>query len=125
MINIENIKKQIKIIKEYIPAIYLAMSKQETPFIAKMMSFITISYVLSPIDLIPDFIPVLGYLDDLLIVPVLIVITIRLIPKEILEKCKEEAKTLRQNGKPKKWFYGIPIILIWVFVAFIFISKIK
>jgi uncharacterized membrane protein YkvA (DUF1232 family) len=64
----------------------------------------------------------LGYLDDLIILPVLIFFAIKLIPKNILEECKEEAGDLWKNGKPKKWYYGIPIIVIWLLII-LFIIK--
>lgn len=76
-----------------------------------------------PVDLIPDFIPVLGYLDDLVLLPVLTALTIRLIPKDILEKNLREAEGMWDDGKPKKWYYGIPICLPWVLIG-IWILKI-
>jgi uncharacterized membrane protein YkvA (DUF1232 family) len=82
----------------------------------------TIGCALSPVDLIPDFIPVFGYLDDLIIVPFLIYISLQLIPKTIMKEYREQAKDLWKNGKPKKWYYAIPIILIWVFILFIVIK---
>jgi hypothetical protein len=72
---------------------------------------------LSPIDLIPDFIPVLGYLDDLLILPVLIYVSIKIIPRKVLEECKKEAKETKIDGKNKKWYYGIPVIVIWLIIG--------
>ena len=77
---------------------------------------ITIAYALSPIDLIPDFIPVLGYLDDLIILPVLVALTIRCIPKDTFERYRKEAEGMWQNGKPKKWYFAIPIVLFWLLV---------
>jgi uncharacterized membrane protein YkvA (DUF1232 family) len=67
---------------------------------------------------------VLGYLDDLIILPVLIYFVIKLIPKEILEKCREDAKDLWKNGKPKKWYYGIPIIIIWLIIILLIVKNI-
>ena len=81
-----------------------------------------IGYALSPIDLIPDFIPILGYLDDLLIVPFLVAISIRLIPKPIMAICREQARDLWKDGKPKKWYFAIPIVAIWLLIVF-FIAK--
>jgi uncharacterized membrane protein YkvA (DUF1232 family) len=85
---------------------------------------ITIGYALSPIDLIPDFIPVLGYLDDLIIVPFLIYVSLQLIPKTIMDECRKQAKDLWKNGKPKKWYYAVPIVFIWVLLLFIVIKHI-
>ena len=118
-----SLKEKAKRIKEDIPAIYLALKHHETPILAKITAGITIVYALSPIDLIPDFIPVLGLLDDLIILPLLIAITIKLIPKEELLICREQAKELWKDGKPQKWVYAIPFIIIWLCVLY-FIMRI-
>lgn len=68
-----SIKDKLEELKHSIATIYLAMNKPETPWIAKFMALLTVAYALSPIDLIPDFIPVLGYLDDLIILPIILV----------------------------------------------------
>jgi uncharacterized membrane protein YkvA (DUF1232 family) len=73
-------------------------------------------HALSPIDLIPDFIPILGYLDDLIILPLLIALTIKLIPKDTWNEFEEESKLIWQENRPKRWLYAIPIILFWVFL---------
>lgn len=67
-------------------------------------------------DLIPDFIPVLGYLDDVLLLPALIALTIRLIPKDVWEKCRKASENMWEGGRPKKWYCAIPIVLIWLLV---------
>jgi uncharacterized membrane protein YkvA (DUF1232 family) len=118
-----NIKNKLLELKQYLTALYLAYKRKDIPIFAKILIVITIGYALSPIDLIPDFIPVLGYLDDLIILPVLIYFAIKLIPKNVLEECKEEAKNLWENGKPKKWYYGIPIIIIWLLIIILIIKK--
>ena len=120
----EKIKTRVKELKYNLAALYLAYKRKDTPIYAKIMIIITIGYALSPIDLIPDFIPLLGYLDDIVIVPFFIFISLKLIPKEIMEECKEQAKDLWKDGKPKKWYYGIPIILIWLLIVFIIIKNI-
>ena len=111
-----NLKQRAKKLKSDIPAVFVAVKRKETPLIAKIIAGVTILYTLSPIDLIPDFIPVLGYLDDLIILPALIALTVKLIPKEMFEKYREEAQSLWENGKPKKWYYAIPFVAIWVLV---------
>ncbi|MGD9566938.1 MAG: YkvA family protein [Sedimentibacter sp.] len=119
-----NLKEKSKKLKTDIPAIFIALQKEETPLIVKIAAGLTVIYALSPIDLIPDFIPVLGYLDDLIILPFLAVITIKLIPEDIFEKCRLESESLWKNGKPKKWYYAVPIILIWSVIILIFIKSI-
>jgi uncharacterized membrane protein YkvA (DUF1232 family) len=71
--------------------------------------------------LIPDFIPVLGYLDDLIILPLLIYSAIKIIPKNILEECKQEAK---EAAIERKWYYAIPIITVWIIIAIIIVKSI-
>lgn len=110
-------------VKVYIPALFLAMKKRETPRLAKLMAALTVAYALSPIDLIPDFIPVLGYLDDLLILPLLAAIAIKLIPASIMDECKAEARALWQDGKPKKWYYAMPILALWIAIITILVWK--
>lgn len=111
-----NLKERAKQLKTDIPAVFLCLKSKGTPLAAKILAGITVVYALSPIDLIPDFIPVLGYLDDIIILPVLIVLTIRLIPRDIFERFQKEAQGMWQNGRPKKWYYAIPIALIWLIV---------
>ncbi len=117
-----NLKERAKKLKQDIPAIFLSLKDKETPIIAKILAGITVVYALSPVDLIPDFIPVLGYLDDVILLPMLITLTIKFIPKEVLERSIKQAQGMWQNGKPKKWYYAIPIVLIWGIVIFLLLS---
>lgn len=110
------LKERAEKIKSDIPALFLALKDSETPIIAKIFAGITVFYALSPIDLIPDFIPVLGYLDDIIILPALTALTVKLIPKEVFERNREKAKGLWENGKPKKWYYAMPFIIIFLLV---------
>ena len=106
-----------KKLKTDIPAVFLALKEKKTPWYAKVIAAVVVVYALSPIDLIPDFIPVLGYLDDLIILPALIAWCIKCIPKEVVEDCRARSEGLWGEGKPKKWYYAIPFVLIWVAVA--------
>lgn len=117
-----DMKSRAKQLKTDVPAVFLALKDKETPVIAKILAAVTVAYALSPVDLIPDFVPVLGYLDDVLLLPALIALTIRLIPKEKLEMYREQAKDMWRDGKPKKWYYAIPIVLIWAAVILLLIS---
>lgn len=80
-----------KQLKRDLIAIYIAMKNPKTPWYAKAMALIVVGYAFSPIDLIPDFIPILGYLDDALLLPIGIAITIRLIPPDVLAEARKEA----------------------------------
>lgn len=108
-----NLKERAKKIKTDIPAVYLALKDENTPIAAKIFAAITVAYALSPIDLIPDFIPVLGYLDDIILLPALVAVTISLIPENIMENHRKSAGDLWKNSRPKKWYYAFPIVLIW------------
>ena len=111
-----NLKERAGKLKTDLPALFLALKDRETPVLAKVFAGIAVAYALSPVDLIPDFIPVLGYLDDVILLPVLIVITVKLIPAPVLERCRAQSEGIWKDGKPKKWVYAIPIVLIWLVI---------
>lgn len=106
-------KERLRQLAEDIPALCLAMKEKDTPFLAKILAGTAVIYALSPIDLIPDFIPVIGYLDDLILLPLLVALTLKLIPDETFERCREQARQMYQQGMKKHWYYMLPIILIW------------
>jgi len=117
-----NVKEKVNQLKVDIPAVFLALKHRETPIIAKVLAAIAIVYALSPLDLIPDFIPVIGLLDDVIIVPALISLAIKLIPAEVFGKCREQATDLWIDGKPKKWYYALPIVLVWLLLIVIIVK---
>ena len=86
---IESLKKRARQLKIDIPAVFMAMKCRETPFLAKVLAAAAIVYALSPIDFIPDFIPVIGFLDDVILLPALIALAIKLIPADVFSKCRE------------------------------------
>ena len=118
------LKDRARQLKTDIPAVFLALKKRGTPWTAKLLAALTIGYALSPIDLIPDFIPVLGYLDDLIILPAMVALTVRLVPAEVMASCRAEAEGLWQGGKPKRWYYAIPIVLVWLLVVFLIVQAV-
>ena len=109
---LKNIKQQVSHLKQETVVLVQALSDRRTPFPAKFFAAVAVAYLLSPIDLIPDFIPVLGLLDDLVLVPLLIKITISLIPKDLLEEIR--AKTVSGERLQKKWYFAIPVVLLYV-----------
>ena len=111
-----NLKQKAQKLKTDIPAVFLALKDKETPLIAKIFAGVTIAYALSPIDLVPDFIPVLGYLDDVLLLPLFVTLTLKFLPHDVLERCRTESEGMWQDGKPKKWYYALPIIVIWLLI---------
>ena len=118
------LKEWAKKLKRDVPSVFLALKDRETPLFAKIMAAVTVAYALSPIDLIPDFIPVLGYLDDVLLLPALIALAIKLIPKEVWKRCQAESENMWVDGKPEKWYFAVPIILIWLLILWLIVKAI-
>lgn len=119
----EKLKQIVRKLKQEIVPLYYALFDKRTPLIAKIFAGITVGYLLSPIDLIPDFIPVLGLLDDLIIVPLLIKFTLTLIPTHIIDDIKNKIDS--QQRLPQKWYYAIPIIVIYVVLIILTVKHFK
>ena len=119
-----NLKERARKLKTDIPALFLALKDNDTPIVAKVLAGITVAYSLSPIDLVPDFIPVSGYLDDVILLPMLIVETIKFIPENVLERCRKQSEGMWKEGKPKKWYYAVPIVLIWFVIIALLLKTI-
>ena len=115
------LKERAKKLKTDIPAVFLAMKQADTPRTAKLLAAVTIAYALSPIDLIPDFIPVLGYLDDVILLPAMIALTIRHIPPEVLSRCQEQLVAASHTQLKKKWIYALPIVVLWGIIVFVIV----
>ncbi len=111
---LEGWKAKARKLKREVYALYLASRDPRVPWHARVAAIVVVAYAFSPIDLIPDPIPVLGYLDDLILIPLGIALVIKLIPAEVLQDCREKAASTMQVGKPKNWVAGGIIILIWV-----------
>ncbi len=119
-----DLKAKIQSIKHMIPTLYFAMKHKDTPLLPKVLAAITVAYALSPIDLIPDFIPLIGFLDDALILPGLIALIIKLIPKRIMDECKEQARILWDGNIKNKWIYALPVIFIYMLLIIWIVSLI-
>lgn len=119
-----SLKEKARKIKKDVGALYLAYKRPDVPFYAKIVAILVVGYALSPIDLIPDFIPVLGYLDDIILIPLGITLALKLIPKDIMEECRQESENLFKNGKPKSWIAGGIIIFIWIILISIILMKV-
>lgn len=119
-----NLKERAKKLKADIPAVFLALKDKETPAAAKVLAGITVVYALSPVDLVPDFIPVLGYLDDIILLPALVALTIKLIPKDIWERNRRLADGLWENGMPARWYCAIPVVLIWLLIIWLIVKAV-
>lgn len=111
---LETLKRWAKKLKSDIYALYLASRHPQTPWAAKFVIVAVVAYALSPIDLIPDFIPVIGYLDDLLLLPLGIALAIKLIPAQVWQACKEEAQRHEGERLPRSWIAGVVIAAVWL-----------
>ncbi len=118
------LKNKAKQLKTDVPAVFLALKAKETPWYVKAVAAITVAYALSPVDLVPDFVPILGYLDDLIILPMLVAFTVKMIPKEIFEEYRTRSADMWANGKPKKWYYSLPVITIWILILWLIFKMI-
>ena len=117
----ENWRQKVRVFKRQTYTLYLAYKDPRVPWYAKLLAALVIGYAFSPIDLIPDFIPILGYVDDLILVPLGIKMVIKLIPKEVLAEYQEKAEA-ELNGKLKNWYAAAVIMLIWT-LAFIWLAS--
>jgi uncharacterized membrane protein YkvA (DUF1232 family) len=95
-------------------ALYLAARHTGTPWYAKLMVAAIVAYALSPIDLIPDFVPILGYVDDLVLIPLGVTLAIKMIPPAVMSECRARAQEIIANGKPVSRVAGAVIVLIWL-----------
>lgn len=109
------LKEWARTLKRQSLVVYFAARDPRTPLIVRLLALGIAAYALSPIDLIPDFIPVLGYLDDLIIVPLGVALVIRLIPAEVAEAAK--AKAAEASSKPVSYAAGFFIVLLWLLAA--------
>ena len=119
-----SLKERAKKLKSDIPAVFLALKHKGTPWYAKVLAAVTVGYALSPVDLIPDFIPVLGYLDDVILLPALVWLVVKLIPKDVFDECRERSEGMWSDGKPKKWYYALPIVAVWILVVVLIVKAI-
>jgi uncharacterized membrane protein YkvA (DUF1232 family) len=112
---LENIKSHARKLKNELGALYFAFQRDDVPWYAKVVLALVLGYALSPIDLIPDFIPILGYVDDLLLIPLGIALAIRLIPADIMENCRRQARSAQPLLK-SNWRAGTFIICLWILI---------
>ncbi len=101
-------------LKIQVHALLLAYRDPRTPWYAKALAALVVAYAVSPIDLIPDFIPVLGQLDDLLLVPLGIALAVRLIPREVLADCRARAREADSRNRVRPWLAALPVVGVWL-----------
>lgn len=100
--------------------LWFARQHPNTPFLAKALCVLTVAYALSPIDLIPDFIPVLGYVDDAILLPAMIWLAVRLLPSHVISECRVQAEEWMSNQKkPTSYTGAVAIVFIWLALLFL------
>ena len=119
------LKQKARQLKSELQVLLIAYKDTRTPLIAKLLIGITVGYLLSPIDLIPDFIPVIGLLDDLIIVPILISLSIKLIPSKVLSEARQTIKINPKILKKGNWLFGLFIIAIWILLLYLAYDHLK
>jgi uncharacterized membrane protein YkvA (DUF1232 family) len=117
VIKLAHWRQRARRLKREILALYLATRHPRTPWFAKAIAVIVVAYAFSPLDLIPDPIPILGYLDDLLLLPLGIWLVLRLIPPGVMAECRAQANLLEGQRRPTSWLAAAVIILLWLLVA--------
>jgi uncharacterized membrane protein YkvA (DUF1232 family) len=111
-------KRRVRQLKKETYAIYIACKDPRVPWYARVLAGFVVAYALSPIDLIPDVIPILGYVDDLLLVPLGIILVLKMIPPTVLTECREQAEAAMNEAKPTSWVAAVVIVVIWLLLGF-------
>ena len=114
---IETWKRRVRQLKAETYALYLAYRDPRVPWYARLFAALVVGYAFCPIDLIPDFVPVLGYLDDLLLVPLGIWLALKLIPPEVMTEARERAQQAMAEGKPVNRAAAVVVVSIWLLLA--------
>ena len=115
--SLERLRAWAKRLKAELLALYLAYRHPRTSLYARVFAIVVVAYAFSPIDLIPDPIPVLGYLDDLILVPLGIAIAVRMIPPGVLDECRTEVREGGVETGPKGTAAAVAVVTIWLLVA--------
>jgi uncharacterized membrane protein YkvA (DUF1232 family) len=110
-------KQHARELKIQVYAIYLAYRDPRVPLYARIFAACVVGYAFSPIDLIPDPVPILGYLDDLVIVPLGVALALKMIPPDVLAECQEKSREVMKQGKPVNRIAAAIIIAIWIVLA--------
>jgi uncharacterized membrane protein YkvA (DUF1232 family) len=111
------LRDRMRLLKRETFALYLAARHPGTPWHARLFVALVVAYAFSPIDLIPDFVPVLGYLDDVVLIPLGIVLAMRLVPAEVLAECRARAREVEAGGRPVSRTAAAAVIGIWILLA--------
>jgi uncharacterized membrane protein YkvA (DUF1232 family) len=113
----ERWKSGVRRLKAETYALYLAYRDPRVPWYAKAFAAVVVAYAFSPVDLVPDFIPVVGYVDDLVLVPACVALALKMMPAGVLDECREQARALTAEGTPVSRVAAAVVVLIWLLVA--------
>ncbi|MCQ3000881.1 YkvA family protein [Pseudomonas syringae] len=116
---INHLKLWARRLKANLILLWLCCRQPDMPWLPKIVALVTVAYAVSPIDLIPDFIPVLGFLDDVILLPLGIALALRLIPDDLQQRCRPEAEAMAGKRIQLKgqWLTITCIVLIWLLIA--------
>jgi uncharacterized membrane protein YkvA (DUF1232 family) len=114
---VQRFRARARELKVWTYALYGAYRDPRVPWYARVFALCVVAYAFSPIDLIPDFVPVLGYLDDLILIPLGIALAIRMIPADVLAEHRERGRSLATEGKRVSWVAAAVIVSIWLGLA--------
>ena len=119
------LKHKARLLKTEVYALYLANKDPRVPWYARIFAVCVVGYAFSPIDLIPDPIPLIGYLDDLILVPLGIALVLKMIPKEVMAECREQARVTMLKEKPVNWVAAILVVGVWVGLAILAVAVVS
>ncbi len=109
-------KQKAQALKRQVATLYFAYCDPRTPWYAKSFAALVVAYAFSPIDLIPDFIPVLGYLDDLVLVPLGVWLALKMVPPQVMADCRARAEAGPGEGKSRFKFMAVIVVSLWVLI---------
>ena len=112
--NLELWKQQARQLTAQTYALYLAYRHLKTPWYAKVFAALIVGYVFSPIDPIPDFIPGVGLLDEMVVVPIGVLLAAKMIPPDVFEECREKAREVAEGEKPMSRIAAVVIVAVWL-----------
>jgi uncharacterized membrane protein YkvA (DUF1232 family) len=118
-------KQRARQLKKETYAIYIACKDPRVPWYARVFAGFVVAYAFSPIDLIPDVIPIIGYLDDLVLVPLGIILVLKMIPPAVLAECRDKAEAAMNQGKPTSRIAAIVIVAIWLLLGILLIIWVR
>jgi uncharacterized membrane protein YkvA (DUF1232 family) len=119
---IRRLRARAHSLKSWVYALNLVYQDPRVPLFARLFALGVVAYALSPIDLVPDFVPVLGYLDDLVLIPLGISLAIRMIPRPVLEECRARAEAELADGWPASRVAAVVIVAVWLLLAWLGIT---